>query len=70
MELRLLRIMRRHAGVVDCVLCFQHVHLFSNVAGVGPLQIKTNRNVTRSVSDGEHCVIDAFFLSSPYLCFL
>lgn len=67
MELRLPKIMRRHAGVVDYVLCFHHVHLFSNVVGVGPLQIKTKRNVTKSASGGEYCVIDALFLLSSYL---
>jgi len=46
--------MRQYAGVVDCVFCFHHVPLLSNVAGVGLLQIITKRNVTRrSASGGE-----------------
>jgi len=70
MELRVLIIMRRPAGVVDCALCFHPVHPYSNVVGVEPLQIKTKRNVTKSASGGEYCVIDAFFLLSSYLCCL
>lgn len=70
MELRVLIIMRRPAGVVDCALCFHPVHPYSNVVGVEPLQIKTKRNASKSASGGEYCVIDAFFLLSSYLCCL
>jgi hypothetical protein len=70
MEPRALIIMRRPAGVVDSALCFHRVHLFSNAVGVGPLQIITKRNVMKSALGGEYCVIDAFFLSSSFLCYL
>jgi len=70
MEPRVLIIMRRPAGVVDCALCFHPVHPYSNVVGVERLQIKTKRNALISVWGGDYCVIDAFFLLSSYLCCL